>query len=83
MQQKAVIGMGFDPDDDLAGPFLDDIHEQSPYAGQLLDIFVELVNENPEFLEAMHRHYRDVRTKVEGKKYRGKTFPKLGKTRGT
>ena len=78
MQQKAVIGMGFDPDDDLAGPFLDDIHEQSPYAGQLLDIFIELINENPEFLEAMHRHYRDVRTKVEGKKYRGKTFPKPG-----
>lgn len=78
MQQKAVISMGFDPDDDMAGPFLDDFHQQSPYAGQLLDIFVELINAHPEFLDAMHRHYRDVRTKVEGKKYRGRPFPKPG-----
>ncbi|MBW4055823.1 MAG: hypothetical protein HIU83_10565 [Proteobacteria bacterium] len=78
MQQKAVISMGFDPDDDLAGPFLDNFHQQSPYAGQLLDIFVELINENPEFLEAMQRHYREVRTKVEGKKYSGKPFPEPG-----
>jgi hypothetical protein len=78
MQQKAVISMGFDPDDDLVGPFLDDVHQQSPYAGQLLDIFVELINEHPEFLDAMHRHYREVRTLVEGKKYRGRPFPKPG-----
>lgn len=78
MQEKAVISMGFDPDDELAGPFLDDFHKQSPFAEQLLDIFVELVNEQPEFLEAMHRHYREVRTKVEGKKYRGQPFPKPG-----
>lgn len=70
--------MGFDPDDDLAGPFLDEFHKQSPYAGELLDIFVELINEYPDFLEAMHRHYREVRTKVEGKRYRGKAFPKPG-----
>jgi len=78
MQEKAVISMGFDPDDDLAGPFLDDFHKQSPYAGQLLDIFVELINEYPEFLVSMHRHYREVRTRIEGKKYRGKAFPKPG-----
>ncbi|MFA7059271.1 MAG: hypothetical protein WC156_00450 [Pedobacter sp.] len=78
MQEKAAISMGFDRDDELAGPFLDDFHKQSPYAGQLLDIFVELINEYPEFVEAMHRHYREVRTKVEGKKYRGKPFPKPG-----
>lgn len=77
-REKAVISMGFDPDDDLAGPFLDEFHKQSPCAGELLDIFVELINEYPEFLEAMHRHYREVRTKIEGKKYRGKTFPKPG-----
>lgn len=78
MQEKAAISMGFDPDDELAGPFLDEFHKQSPYAGQLLDIFVELINEYPEFVEAMHRHYREVRTKVEGKKYRGRPFPKPG-----
>ncbi|MDD2736120.1 MAG: hypothetical protein PHF56_19490 [Desulfuromonadaceae bacterium] len=78
MQEKAVISLGFDPDDDMAGPFLDGFYTQSPYAGHLLDIFVELINDNPEFLDAMHRHYREVRTKVEGKKYRGKPFPKAG-----
>lgn len=78
MQEKAVISMGFDPDDELAGPFLDEFHKQSPYAGELLDIFVELINDNPDFLEAMQRHYREVRTKIEGKKYRGKAFPKAG-----
>lgn len=76
--EKAVISLGFDPDDDLAGPFLEEFHKQSPYAGELLEIFVELINESPEFLEAMHLHYREVRTKVEGKKYRGKAFPKPG-----
>ncbi len=78
MQEKAVISMGFDPDDDMAGPFLDDFHKQSPYAGELLDIFVEMINDDPNFIEALHRHYRDVRTKVEGKKYQGKAFPKPG-----
>ena len=77
-QEKAVINLGFDPDDDLAGPFLDEFHKQSPYAGELLDIFVELINQNPEFFGVMHRHYREVRTKVEGKKYRGKAFPEPG-----
>src|SRR5664279_834526 len=78
MQQKAVISMGFDPDGDMPGPFLDDVHQQSTYAGQLLDIFVELINAHPEFIDTMHRHYREVRTKVEGKKYRGRPFPKAG-----
>lgn len=78
MKEKAVISMGFDPDDDLTGPFLDDFHKQSPYAGELLDIFVEMINDDPDFIEALHRHYCDVRTKVEGKKYRGKAFPKPG-----
>lgn len=78
MQEKAVISMGFDPADPMCGPFLDDFHKQSPYAEPLLEIFVQLINRHPEFIEAMHRHYCDVRTKVEGKKYRGKTFPKPG-----
>lgn len=78
MEEKAVINMGFDPGDVMAGPFLDDLYEQSPMAEQLLDVFVQLVNNQTEFVENMHRHYRDVRTKVEGKKYRGKAFPKPG-----
>jgi len=78
METKAVIGMGFDPDEPLAGPFLDDTHKQSSYADELLQQFVAMINEQPENLEMMHRHYRDVRKKVEGKAYRGKAFPKPG-----
>ncbi len=78
METKAVISMGFDPDEPYAGPFLDDIHEQSPYAHEILQLFVTMINEQPENLEMMHRHYREVRKKVEGKAYRGKAFPKPG-----
>uniref|UniRef100_A0A831UGR7 Uncharacterized protein n=1 Tax=Geobacter metallireducens TaxID=28232 RepID=A0A831UGR7_GEOME len=78
MQEKAVISMGFDPDDSMAGPFLDDFHKQSSCAGELLGHFVRMLNEQPQFLEMMYRHYREVRAKVDGKPYRGKPFPKPG-----
>jgi hypothetical protein len=78
METKAVIGMSFDPDEPLAGPFLDDTHKQSSYANELLQCFVDMINEEPDNLEMMHRHYREVRKKVEGKAYKGKAFPKPG-----
>lgn len=78
MEAKAVIGMGFDPDGPMPGPYLDDFHQQSPYAHQLLEHFVEMINEEPDNLAMMYRHYREVRKKVEGKAYRGKPFPKPG-----
>jgi hypothetical protein len=79
MKEKAVISMGFDPRELMAGPFLDDFHKQSPYADLLLDFFVDLINDDPAVLEMLHRHYREVREKVTGKKYRGKAFPKAGR----
>lgn len=78
MKTKAVIGMGFDPNSPVAGPFLDDFHKQSACADELLRFFVKMVNDNPENLSMLYRHYRDVRKKVEGKPYRGKPFPKPG-----
>jgi len=78
MKEKAVISMGFDLDQPLAGPFLDEFHRQSACAEELLALFVNAINRQPEFLVSFYRHYREVRSLVEGKKYRGKSFPKAG-----
>jgi hypothetical protein len=74
----AVIGFGFDPREPLAGPFLDDFHKQSAAARDLLDIFTGRINKDADWLERMHDHYRQVRSLVDGKKYRGKKFPAPG-----
>jgi hypothetical protein len=75
---KAVIDFGFDPDDDLAGPYLDDLHKQSAAAADLLEMFVYRINTDSVWLNGMYDRYRKVRQKVDGKKYRGKPFPKPG-----
>jgi hypothetical protein len=74
----AVIGFGFDPQGPLAGPFLDSFHKQTAAARDLLDIFTSRINEDAEWLGKMHDHYRQVRSHVDGKKYRGKMFPAPG-----
>ena len=74
----AVIGFGFDPREPLAGPFLDGFHKQSASARDLLDIFTSRINEDTEWLGSMHDHYCQVRSQVDGKKYRGKKFPAPG-----
>jgi hypothetical protein len=78
-QQKAAISFGFEPDEPNAGPYLDDSYKQAPYAGELLEMFVDAINETPDWLERMYSQYREVRKKVEGKAYRGKPFIKPGK----
>lgn len=80
-RQMAVIGMGFDLDDDFSGPYLDDMHPQSAGAPQLLEMFVDGLNLNPPFLELLYRHYREVRGKVDNRNYRGKPFPDPAKTK--
>lgn len=74
----AVISFGFDHDDPLAGPFLDAACYQSPYAPQLLEFFAVLLNSSPDWLQTMHRQYRQVRVAVDGKRYRGRPFPTPG-----
>ena len=75
---RAIICFGFDPDQELAGPFLDDLNKQAPYAPALLEVFVDAVNSSDEWLNGMYQRYRDVRKKISGKVYRGKAFPKPG-----
>jgi len=80
-QQKAAFSFGFDPDEPMAGPYLDDLYKQAPYAEELLEIFVDAINERPDWLERIYGQYREVRKKVEGKAYRGKPFVKPGKVK--
>lgn len=77
-KQAAVIEFGFDPDDPLAGPYLDEHVKQPTGAEDLLLIFVDLINDNPEWLKGMCRRYKQVRKKVDGRAYRGKPFPRPG-----
>lgn len=72
----AVIDFGFDPDEPMAGPYLNDLHEQSAAADELLEMFVDLVNRNPAWLKAMYERYRKVRERIDGRPYKGKPFPR-------
>jgi hypothetical protein len=72
----AVIDFGFDPGEPLAGPFLNDMQKQTAAANDLLEIFVDLVNGNPDWVKGMYEHYRKVRKHIGGRTYRGKAFPK-------
>lgn len=76
----AVIDFGFDPGEPLAGPFLNDIHQQTAAADDLLEIFVDLVNQNPGWVKGMHDRYRKVRKWADGRTYRGKPFPRPERT---
>ncbi len=77
-KRVAVIEFGFDPDDPMAGPYLSEFEKQSAAAPDLLRVFVELINNNPDWLKAMYRHYKAVRKRVDGHAYRGRPFPKPG-----
>lgn len=74
----AHIAFGFDPDEEEAGPYLEPFMPQSRHAELLLEIFTDLVNTEPAFLDYLYAHYRLVREKIDGKKYRGRPFPKPG-----
>lgn len=74
----AHIAFGFDPATDEAGPYLEPFMPQSRHAELLLEIFTDAVNTEPDFLEQLYAHYRRVREKIDGKKYRGRPFPKPG-----
>jgi hypothetical protein len=74
----AHIAFGFDPDAEEAGPYLEPFMPQSRHAELLLEIFTDLVNTEPDFLEHLYGHYRQVREKIDGRKYKGRPFPKPG-----
>jgi len=74
----AHIAFGFDPGSEEAGPYLEPFMPQSRHAEMLLEIFTDLVNTEPDLLEHLYTHYRLVREKIDGKRYKGRPFPKPG-----
>ena len=54
----AAISYGFDRDAPEAGPYLDPLNEQSPYAPALLDLVSETVLSDVHYLARLERHYR-------------------------
>ncbi len=76
----AFIEFGFDPEDDFAGPDLSPFSKQTALAKGLLEIFVDAINDNSNWLKDMYQRYRQVRKQIDGHAYRGKPFPAPGKT---
>ncbi|MBJ6727107.1 glutamate--cysteine ligase family protein [Geomesophilobacter sediminis] len=77
-RKKALISFGFDSDEPLAGPMLDLNMTPAPYAEELLEMFVEMVNTEHSWLRAMYRRYKAVWKKFTGVPYAGKPFPRPG-----
>ena len=70
----ATISMGFDSEEDEAGPYLDPLNIQSKYSQQAFDLFLRIINEDPAYLARLQRHYVMFREKVTGRKYQGRPF---------
>ena len=57
----ASIGYGFDRDAEDAGPYLDPLNEQCPYAGALMRLVQEVALSDPRYVARLERHYDLVR----------------------
>lgn len=77
-KMMAVIDFGLDPDGPMAGPFIADCPGNESVVDDLLEIFTDRINQDAEWLEGMYERYRRVRQHVDGRKYRGKPFPRPG-----
>ena len=56
----ASVSYGFDPDDEMAGPFLDPLNPQTEYAETLLE-YVEFVLADADYVARLERHYAMVK----------------------
>ena len=57
----ASIGYGFDREAEDAGPYLDPLNEQCPYAGALMRLVEEVALSDPRYVARFERHYDLVR----------------------
>jgi hypothetical protein len=57
----ASISYGFDREDEMAGPFLDELSPQSEDAEALLNLVTDTVLSNPGDVERLEEHYRLVK----------------------
>jgi hypothetical protein len=77
----AYLNLGFDSSDAMAGPFLDPLNPQAPYAQDLLTMLTDMINDDHAYLARLHRHYVMFKEKCEGRPYAGRPFEKPGTVR--
>ena len=69
-----TINMGFDVGGEDPGPFLDPLNPQTTHSSRFMEYFLYNINNDPEYLKRLHRHYVMFKEEVEGKPYVGKPF---------
>ncbi len=74
--QVATISYGFDRDGPDAGPYLDPLNPQSPYAEHLMKLIDRMTLHDPVYLARLERHYALVKEKFA--RPGNSTTPKAG-----
>jgi hypothetical protein len=62
-EHVATLNWGFNPDDDMPGPLLDELNKQSAHSSALLKLFVYLMQDT-RYVERLQRHYHQVKEAV-------------------
>jgi hypothetical protein len=60
----ATINYGFDSKDDMPGPFLDPLNNQSKYSKIFLSLFEQFIKD-PKYLSRIRKHYKRVKTALK------------------
>ena len=50
---------------DMPNPFLDPFHRQAPYASELLDFWMAMIQRDSAYASRIERHYREIRAEVK------------------
>ncbi len=72
----AAIDFPLDIDKPFVVPALNSSAKQTAGAEGLLEVFIDVFNEDPDWFKGMCRRYRAVRKKIGGHSYQGAPFPK-------
>lgn len=56
----ATINYGFNPKDDMPGPFLDPLNKQSKYSNIFLSLFEQFIKEST-YVSRLKKHYKQVK----------------------
>jgi len=68
----ATVSFGFDPNDDMRGPFLDPLNRQSRHAPALLKLVAAILQDR-QYVARLERHYKLVKEAVAKKTQNEKT----------
>lgn len=70
----AVVGYGFDRDDEFAGPYLDPLNNQSAYAEELLECVREVLAD-PAYVARLEAHYQQVKASRRERRWQPRPGP--------